>query len=35
MLPWVLETNAILFYEAEAERKSLVTRLARWFEVQA
>jgi glycosyltransferase involved in cell wall biosynthesis len=35
-VPWVLETNAILFYEAEAERKSLVlNRLARWLEVQA
>lgn len=35
-VPWILETNALLFYEAEAERKSLVlTRLARWLEVQA
>ena len=35
-VPWILETNAPLFYEAEAERKSLVlTKLARWIEVQA
>lgn len=35
-VPWILETNAPVFYEAEADRKSLVlTRLARWLEVQA
>ncbi len=35
-IPWILETNAPLFYEAKTERKSMVlTGLARWLEVQA
>lgn len=35
-VPWVLETNAPLFYEAKTDRKSLVlSRLARALEVRA
>lgn len=35
-IPWILETNGPLFYEAKTERKSMVlTGLARWLEVQA
>ena len=35
-IPWVVETNAPLFYEAKTERKSMMlTELARWLELQA
>jgi glycosyltransferase involved in cell wall biosynthesis len=35
-IPWILETNAPLFYEAKTERKSTaLSGLARWLEVQA
>lgn len=35
-VPWILETNSILFYEAKVERKSLIlNQLARWMEIQA
>ncbi|MFM1651713.1 glycosyltransferase family 4 protein [Brevibacillus sp. B_LB10_24] len=35
-IPWILETNAPLFYEAKVERKSLVlTKLARKLEISA
>lgn len=35
-IPWVLETNGPLFYEAKAERNAIVLgRIARWLEVKA
>lgn len=35
-IPWILETNAPMFYEAKTERKSMVlTELARQMEVRA
>lgn len=35
-IPWILETNGPFFYEAKAERNSIVLgRLARWIELRA
>ena len=35
-IPWILQAEAILFYEAKAERKALVLDgLARWIEIRA
>lgn len=35
-IPWILETNGPLFYEAKTERKAIVLgRVARWLEVKA
>ncbi|MDF5721137.1 MAG: glycosyltransferase family 4 protein [Rhizonema sp. PD37] len=35
-IPWILQTEALLFYEAKAERKALVLDgLARWLEISA
>lgn len=35
-IPWILQTEALLFYEAKTERKTLVlSGLARWLEVSA
>ena len=35
-IPWILETNAPLFYEAKVDRESLLlSGLARWIEIQA
>lgn len=35
-IPWILQTEALLFYEAKTERKALVlSELARWLEVRA
>lgn len=35
-IPWILETNGPLFYEAKAERKAIVLgRVARWLEIKA
>jgi glycosyltransferase involved in cell wall biosynthesis len=35
-IPWILQAEALLFYEAKAERKALVLdNLARWMEIRA
>lgn len=35
-IPWILQAEALLFYEAKAERKALVLdKLARWMEIRA
>ncbi len=35
-IPWILQAEALLFYEAKAERKALVLdSLARWMEIRA
>ncbi|WP_257237090.1 hypothetical protein [Nostoc sp. 'Peltigera malacea cyanobiont' DB3992] len=35
-IPWILQAEALLFYEAKAERKALVLdRLAQWMEIRA
>jgi glycosyltransferase involved in cell wall biosynthesis len=35
-IPWILQVEALLFYEAKAERKALVLdKLAKWMEVRA
>jgi len=35
-IPWILQTEAILFYEAKVERQALVlNRLAKWMELRA
>ncbi len=35
-IPWILQAEALLFYEAKTERKALVLdRLAQWMEIQA
>jgi glycosyltransferase involved in cell wall biosynthesis len=35
-IPWILQTEALLFYEAKAERKALILdKLARWMEIRA
>jgi glycosyltransferase involved in cell wall biosynthesis len=35
-IPWILETNAPLFYEAKVDRESVVlSGLARWLEIRA
>jgi glycosyltransferase involved in cell wall biosynthesis len=35
-IPWILQAEALLFYEAKVERKALVLdKLAQWMEIQA
>ncbi|MEH1837386.1 MAG: glycosyltransferase family 4 protein [Nostoc sp.] len=35
-IPWILQAEALLFYEAKAERKALLLdRLAQWIEIKA